>query len=376
MKEAVKILIADDNPVIIAATRRVLESAGYTVISARDGEEALEVTRTQRPNLLLLDVNMPKMDGLETCRRIKSDPQLAGTFIIIMSGTHTDSDSQVNGLNMGADGYIPRPIANRELLARVEAMLRIQAAEQTIKKYSESLEELVAERTRDLREAQEKLVRQERLAALGQLAGSVGHELRNPLTVISNAVYFLKLVQPDADQKIKEYLALIEKETGNAEKIISDLLDFARIQRVERETITVPELVERVLQRYPLPDSVNISLDFPVGLPSLNVDARQMEQVFGNLALNACQAMEHGGQLKISAAVEADSVKIAVQDNGEGITPENMSKLFEPLFSTKPSGIGLGLPVCKNLVEANGGQIKAESQPGVGSTFTVYFPPG
>jgi len=376
MNEAIKILVADADPIIVAATRRTLEAAGYTVLSARDGEEALEVTRAQRPNLLLLDVNMPKMDGFETCRQIKADPDLAETFIIIVSGALTDGDSQVRGLNIGADGYLARPISNRELLARVEAMLRIQAAEQIIKKYSESLEELVAERTRDLRETQEKLFRQERLAALGQFAGSVGHELRKPLTVISNAVYFLKLVQPDADQKVKEYLAMIEAETGNTEKIISELLDFARIKPIERETIPIPELMERVLQRYPAPDAVIIALDFPGQLPSVSIDVRQMEQVFGNLILNAYQAMDHSGQLTISAAVDGSYVKIAVQDNGQGITSENMPKLFEPLFTTKPSGIGLGLPVCKNLVEANGGQIKVESQPGVGSTFSVYLPAG
>jgi signal transduction histidine kinase len=374
MKKFIKILVADDDPLIVAATRRVLESAGYTVFSAQDGEVALEATRAQHPDLLLLDVNMPKMDGFEVCRQIKADPALAGTFIIIMSSTYTDSDSQVNGLNLGADGYLPRPIANRELLARVEAMLRIQAAEQVIKKYSESLEELVAERTRELREAEEQLVRQAKLAVLGQMAGSVGHELRNPLAVIKNAVYFLKLVQPEADETIKEYLALIEKETGNAEKIITDLLDFARLQPSQREAVCIPELVERVLRRYPAPDSVKVTLDLPPDLPGVNVDPRQMEQVFGNLALNACQAMENGGQLTIFAAMEGESVKISVQDSGTGIPPENMPKLFEPLFTTKPTGIGLGLPVCKNLVEANGGRIEVESEPGIGSTFKVWLP--
>jgi signal transduction histidine kinase len=99
-----------------------------------------------------------------------------------------------------------------------------------------------------------------------------------------------------------------------------------------------------------------------------------MEQVFGNLVLNACQAMENGGELKIFARADEAWVKIAVQDNGSGILPENMPKLFEPLFTTKPQGIGLGLPVCKNLIEANNGKIEVESQPRVGSTFTVYLP--
>jgi signal transduction histidine kinase len=335
-----------------------------------------------------MDVNMPKMDGFEACRRIKADPALAGIFIIIMSSTSTDSDSRADGLNMGADGYIARPIANRELLARVEAMLRIKAAEQTLKKYSEALEQMVAERTRELREAQEQLVRKEKLAVLGQMAGSVGHELRNPLAVIKGAVYYLKLVQPDADDKVKEYLDRIESETHNADKIISDLLDFSRIKSVDMEPVAVSDLVLRALERFPAPENVRVTLNLPENLPKIYVDLRQMIQVLGNLVVNACQAMISTplrGQassttalvetkLTISAALEGDTMKIVVQDTGVGISSENMNKLFEPLFTTKAKGIGLGLAVSKKLTEANGGRIEVESEPDKGSTFTLWLP--
>jgi PAS domain S-box-containing protein len=251
------------------------------------------------------------------------------------------------------------------------------------------LEQRVEARTRQLHETQEQLLRQEKLAVLGQLAGGVGHELRNPLAVINNAVYYLKLVQPDADEKVKEYLGMIDKETHNAEKIITDLLDFARIKTVDRELITVIALVQSVLVRHPAPSAVRVTLNIPEGLPKIYVDPRQMEQVLGNLLVNAYQAiaathfggkaapvsgMTEGGGVSICAHAQERMVVISVQDNGGGILPENMNKLFEPLFTTKAKGIGLGLAVSRKLVEANGGRIEVQSEPGKGATFIVYLP--
>lgn len=279
-------------------------------------------------------------------------------------------------------------------------------AEQELKAYSEGLEARVVERTRELREAQEKLVRQERLAMLGQLAGSVSHELRNPLGVISNAVYYLDIADPDANPKVKEYLGIIEKETRTADKIITDLLNFSRIKSADLESVSVAELVQGVLERYPVPKSVSVTLEIPKDLPPAYADPGQMTQVLGNLVVNACQAMPKGGQLAVSSrqlSVASDQlplntdplmtdtstlrqaqdnaslstshwVLITIKDTGEGIPPENMDKLFEPLFSTKAKGIGLGLAICKNLVEANGGRIEVQSELGKGSTFTVYLP--
>jgi PAS domain S-box-containing protein len=256
-------------------------------------------------------------------------------------------------------------------------------AEQELKAYSERLEARVEERTRELREAQEKLVRQERLAMLGQLAGSVSHELRNPLGVISNAVYFLDMAQPEAAPKVKEYLGIIEKETRIADKIITDLLNFSRIKSADLESVSVAGLVQGVLERYPVPESVSVTVKIPKNLPSVYVDPDQLTQVLGNLVVNACQAMPKGGQLSVISKqlpLNTDPLMteywllITIKDTGAGIPPENMSKLFEPLFSTKAKGIGLGLAICKNLVVANGGRIEVQSEVGKGSTFTVYLP--
>jgi signal transduction histidine kinase len=138
--------------------------------------------------------------------------------------------------------------------------------------------------------------------------------------------------------------------------------------------VDLPALVQRVLERFPAPEPVKTVLEIPADLPQLYVDARQVEQVLGNLVVNACQAMLKAGTLTISARLEEGLVAIAVKDNGTGITVDNMKKLFEPLFTTKPKGIGLGLAVSRKLVDANGGRIEVQSEAGQGSTFTLYLP--
>ena len=248
-------------------------------------------------------------------------------------------------------------------------------AEEEIRKLNATLEQRVEERTRELREAQEQLLQKEKLAIIGQLASSMGHELLNPLGVISNAVYFLKMSQPDANDKTREYLDTIENQINISNKIVTDLLDFTRIKPAKREAVSVSQIVEQALDRFPPPEFIQVFLDLPNNLPEVYADPQHVIQVLGNLTLNACQAMgQPGGVLTISAKAQNELVGISVGDTGIGISPENMKKLFEPLFTTKPKGIGLGLAVSRKLIEANDGRIEAETEEGKGSTFTVYLP--
>ena len=268
-----------------------------------------------------------------------------------------------------------------------------RGAEEEVRRLNAELELEVEERSRKLLEVQEELARKEKLSILGQLSGSVGHELRNPLGVMGNAVYFLKMVLADADETVKEYLGMIEHEIGNSQRIIADLLDFARTRTPQRRAVSAAELIKNSLGTCAVPGEVTVAVDVPQALPDLSVDPQQIGQVLQNFITNAVQAMPEGGSLSIGArearnfkfqvstlekarapTAEGDWVAISVADTGEGIAPEHMGKLFQPLFSTKPKGVGLGLVVCKNIVDANGGWIEVESEQGKGTTFTVWLP--
>jgi signal transduction histidine kinase len=256
-------------------------------------------------------------------------------------------------------------------------------AEDEVHRLNDELELKVQERTGQLVEAQEELVRKEKLSIIGQLAGSVGHELRNPLGVMSNAIYYLKTVLSDSDETVREYLDLIKGEIDNSERIISDLLDFSRTRTPQAKAVSVNELISQSIAKCAVPEGVTAAIDIPDALPAVTIDLFQMVQVFQNLITNGIQAMPEGGGLRITARPvkseetgvrSRDFIEISISDAGLGITPGNMKKLFQPLFTTKAKGIGLGLVVSKNLVEANGGRIEVESASGEGTTFTVILP--
>jgi PAS domain S-box-containing protein len=252
--------------------------------------------------------------------------------------------------------------------------LERKKAQDALMEHSRGLEDVVRERSKELHDAQEELQRAERLSMLGQLAGGVGHELRNPLAVISNAVYYLQTTLPDADETTKEYLHLIVSEVRNSEKIVSDLLDFSRTTPAQREEVQVRQLVDELLERLPPPKNVTVIMRLAPDLPYAFVDPRQIAQVLSNIVTNACQAMAEGGELVIAGEKSAGGISLSVTDSGCGIPAADMERLFEPLFTTKPRGVGLGLPISKMLIEANHGGMEVESEVGKGTTFKLTLP--
>ena len=236
-------------------------------------------------------------------------------------------------------------------------------------------EETISERTRELREAQDQLVKKEKLAILGNLAGGVGHELRNPLGAIKNAAYFLNMALEKPDPDVKEMVDLINKEVVRSETIISSLLDFARPKTLTLRKESVNTVVNEALKRNPVPEHVNVINNLDETLPKIQADPDKLLQVFNNIISNGFQAMPDGGTLIITSKHSGpESVSIAFADTGVGISKENMKKLFEPLFTTKIKGIGLGMVVTKTIVDAHGGHIDVQSEEGKGTTVTVNLP--
>ena len=250
-------------------------------------------------------------------------------------------------------------------------------AEEALKEYSHELEVKVEQRTRELRETHEQLVRQEKLGVIGQLAGGVGHELRNPLGAIKNAAYLLNMALEDPEPEVKETLEIIEKEVGTSERVITSLLDFTRPKPPTRLKIDINDIVQAALSRRPVPDNVEVVSQLDEALPAILADSTQLDRVYRNLIRNAIQAMPEGGCLAVrSEAPSPEWVAVSFSDTGVGIDEETLGKVFEPLFTTKAKGIGLGLALTKMLIEAHGGTIEVQSRVGEGSTFTVKLPVG
>ena len=231
-------------------------------------------------------------------------------------------------------------------------------------------QEALEEKTRALEAAQEELVRRERLATMGHLAGSVSHELRNPLGVIKNSVYYLKMVVPD-EERVRKHLDILEREVATATRIITGMLDFARTTPATRVPTDLNSLVRDELDRQIVPDSIRVERALAENLTPVMVDPDQIRLILNNLISNAIQAMPEGGVLTVRTRPLEDTLEVTVADTGGGIAPDHLKRIFEPLFTSKSKGIGLGLSLAKRLAEANGGTIRVESALGHGSRFVV-----
>ena len=241
---------------------------------------------------------------------------------------------------------------------------------------------LVDDRTAALREslsalesAQEQLVRQERLAAVGQLASAVGHELRNPLGVISNSLYLIRgATEASGDERLRRHVSTAERELAAATLIISDLLDFARAREPIITSVDLSGLLDEALEVAPPPDGVTVSRADGPGVPPVAADRDQLRQVLLNLITNGYDAMPSGGVLRVGSTTEDGRVSVTIGDSGTGVDEAVRSHLFEPFFTTKARGVGLGLAVTHRIVGAHGGTIDVASRPGEGATFTVSLP--
>lgn len=241
--------------------------------------------------------------------------------------------------------------------------------------YNERFETEITNRTRELENVQAKLIRSERLAAVGELASGVGHELRNPLNVIRNCAYLLKTYLTDKeDKEALDALDTLDKQVDIANKIVTDLMDFTRVNPASPQRIDLHFLIGESLSNVTIPDNIIVKSLLNGDSPRLRTDPEQIGRVFINIITNACQAMNEEGELVIESGSGDSLAWVSFRDTGCGILPENIGKIFEPLFTTKPKGIGLGLSISKRLVEQNGGKIEVASETGKGTTFKIILP--
>ena len=248
-----------------------------------------------------------------------------------------------------------------------------------LESFNVELEDQVQERTKDLREAQERLVRSERLAAVGELSAGVAHELRNPLGAIKNAAYYINEKLKDSDlardnARMRQFVEIMDEEIESSNQIITDLMDFSRVNPPTRSLASLETVIDNALSRIQVRESVTVKKDFEPNLPMVSIDSEQIRRSIANLVKNADDAMGGGGDLTINGRASDGFVELQIRDTGKGISDADVGKVFDPLFTTKAKGIGLGLAIVKETIEKHKGTIGVTSRPGEGTTFSIRLP--
>jgi len=393
------ILVVDDNPVNLKVLCDFLHTCHYRVVIAQSGEQALENVHKNSPDLILLDVMMPGIDGFETCRRLKENSKTKEIPVLFMTAL-SDTVNKIQGLNLGAVDYITKPFDQAETLARIKAHLA-------------------------LRRVQASLVQKEKMAALGQLVAGIAHEINNPVSFIHGnlapaqeyAESLLSLVQlyekncaPSLE--IQDYaeevnLEFIQEDfvkllgsmsmgTQRIQKIVESLRTFSRLDEAERKKASLHDGLDSILM---IVRSLLIQTEHRPeiqvikaygNLPDIECYPSQLNQVFMNLIANAIDTLEEkfsalqpegvvrdNPVITITTAFEHEHAIVRIKDNGMGISKDIQNKIFDQFFTTRPvgKGTGLGLGVARSIVtEAHGGKLAFKTEPNVGAEFVVCLP--
>lgn len=249
----------------------------------------------------------------------------------------------------------------------------LKVAQKKLANLNKDLEQRVQERTNELKRATDKLVENERLAAIGQMASIISHEIRNPLAVISNATRLIKTIEPPTEPKLIKQFSIIDAEIKQANSIISEVLGYARSREMILSLIDLNSYVHDIIASFPMGCDMRIEEDLDPESARLKVDAEEIKQAIRNLISNACEAMPNGGTVRVGTRVGRTVVCIYVQDEGPGISKEILEKVFSPFFTTKARGTGLGLAVVRKAVARHKGKLFIHSQENKGTCFAIYL---
>jgi signal transduction histidine kinase len=395
-EDKVNILLVDDQPARLLSYESILSSLDQNLVMAHSGAEALERVMAQEFAVVLLDVNMPGMDGFETAALIHEHPRYEKTPIIFITGVHVSELDRLLGYKVGAVDYVAIPVVPEILRSKVAVLVELYCQRRQLRKLNRSLEEanarlaqahstLQVEKTRELEELNSTL--REANRHKDEFLAMLAHELRNPLAPILNAVQLMRNPQLPAPQ-LTWAREVIERQLGHLTKLVDDLLDVSRITRgkinVSRKPVELAAVIARAVETVePMLSRQRHELIVSVEPKPLYIDGdlTRLTQIVGNILSNAIKYTDAGGRIELTAGSTGEWIEIRVRDNGIGIDPTVLPEVFD-LFTQSSqlngrgqTGLGIGLALAKRLVQMHGGEVRAHSDgPGKGSEFTVLLP--
>ncbi|MDX1618519.1 MAG: hybrid sensor histidine kinase/response regulator [Balneolaceae bacterium] len=369
------VLIIDDTEPNVRLLAHVLKREGYEVLAAFSGEDALKLVEKKKPEIILLDIMMPGMDGFEVCERLKKKEETSDIPVIFLSAL-SETDSKVKGFKAGGVDYITKPFQREEVLARIELHLRLNR-----------LQNRLEEKISQLKEREEWLNRLN--AQKDELMRIVGHDIRNPVTGIIGVAQLLKNSESSMSEDQRKLMYKTIEESGKKlQNLVNDLLKKEKaelnLEELNLEEVRLEHLLQRVIELHqPTALSKEITVDLEINEPvQMELDRQKMDQVMGNLISNALKFTPRGGTVSIALDSTEERVKIVVNDTGVGIPTEDMDSLLNGSEKTIPvregtqgeKGSGFGLDIIKQFTELHGGDVEVESVEGEGTRFTLFLP--
>ncbi len=351
MEKKGKILIVDDAVDTVELLKKRLRFEGYDTAEAYDGEEGLKLVAGYNPDLIILDVMMPKLDGYEVCQRLKSDENTKYIPVLMLTAK-SEVEDKVKGLDIGADQYLAKPFNYKELSARVRSLVAVKAA-------------------------REKLVEEEKSKALERMMEEVEHELRNPLTSIGGFArrVYDRLPQDDPNKK---YMEMIINDVARLENMTKELLELKTTAISYRELTNINDVITEALKSFKqdLEDrGIEAKTELGDNLPFISIDKEQMKMALANLIKNSIEAMQDELKLlKITSRISDGRMEIQVSDTGKGIPKDKIKNIFDPFFTSKTRGPGVGLTLTLKIIQEQRGTVSVESEPGKGTIFTIRLP--